>query len=166
MPLPKWSTFPGGVIHDSRHPDLSFVSIQTRHLNPEVWKSDLVDYFQWLLKEDIVQLKESVKAEEKARAAELEQRLANLQTPGYQKWYGLQLQKHCQFRNLKTQRETALTSFQELARCLKTWQNFDYNIWRAWLDTTEKPRVAVEAKFLEQVRSGNLVLGWSDQVPW
>ena len=138
----------------------------TRHLTLEVWKTDLLDYFTWLLKKDIVLLKESDKPEEQARTAELQQRLKHMEKPGYYKWYGLELQKYCQLRNLKTQRETALTPFQEHARCLKTWQSLDYNIWRACLEETETPRVAVEAKFLEQVRRGDLVLGWSDQVPW
>ena len=50
---------------------------------------------------------------------------------------------------------------------MRTWQHFDYNLWRACLETPDgSSRVAVEGKFLEQVRSGDLVLGWSDQVPW
>ena len=104
--------------------------------------------------------------EAKARAAELQSRLEKLQKPGYRNWYADELQRFCQFRLLKSQRETSLTPFLEHARCLRTWQSFDYNMWRACLETPERPRVAVETKFLEQVRKGDLVLGWSDQVPW
>ena len=101
-----------------------------------------------------------------ARASELQKRLKRLKNPGYLKWYQSELQRYCGFRNLKSQRETALSPFLEHARCLKIWQSFGYNLWSACLEKPEKPRVAAERQFLEQVRSGNLVLGWSDQVPW
>ena len=132
----------------------------------QVWKQDLVDYFIWLLKKDIVQLQEAGSPAQRSRAAELQDRLEKLKNTGYYKWYMQELQKHCQFRTLKTQRETALSPFLEHARCLRTWQSWDYNLWRACLDKTETSRVAMEGTFLEQVRSGGLVCGWSDQVPW
>ena len=128
--------------------------METRHRILEVWRSDLVDYFQWLLKKDIAEVEEVGKPEEVSRAAELKERLENLQKSHYYKWFGQELQKYCQFRNLKTQRETSLSPFLEHARCVRTWQSFDYNIWRACLEKTEKPRVAAEDKFLEQVRRG------------
>ena len=125
-----------------------------------------MDHFVWLVEKDVLELKKTNTPEANARAAELQQRLEKLQTLTYRRWYADELQRFCQFRLLKTQRETSLSPFLEHARCVRTWQSFDYNLWRACLETPEKPRVAVEAKFLEQVRSGGLVLGWSDQVPW
>ena len=126
-----------------------------------------MDHFSWLLQQDIQDLQKTDTPEAAARAAELQTRLKSLLKPEYRGWYADELQKFCQFRLLKTQRETALTPFLEHARCLKTWRSFDYNLWRACLETPDgSSRVAVESKFLEQVRAGNLVLGWSDQVPW
>jgi len=125
-----------------------------------------VDHFAWLLEKDTVVLKETNTSEADARAAELQHRLEKLQHTVYRRWFADELQRFCQFRLLKSQRETSLTPALEHARCLRTWQSFDYNLWRACLEKPEKARVAVEAKFLEQVRCGDLVLGWSDQVPW
>ena len=125
-----------------------------------------MDYFQWLLKKDLLELRERDTPESRSRAAELEDRLEHLKKPAYYKWFAGELQKFCQFRNLKTQRETNLGPFLEHARAVRTWQSFDYNVWRACLEKPEKPRVAKEEEFLEQVRRGDLVLGWSDQVPW
>ena len=119
------------------------MQMETRHLILQVWRVDLVDYFSWLLKKDIVQLQQAGRPEQKSRAAELEERLGNLKKPAYHKWYGGDLQKHCQFRSLKIQRETSLSPFLEHARCMRTWQSFDYNLWRACLQETEKARVAM-----------------------
>ena len=78
------------------------------------------------------------------RAAELKDRLGKLQTPSYSKWYGDELQRFCRFRLLKSQRETSLSPFLEHARALRTWQSFDYNLWRACLENPEQPRVAAK----------------------
>ena len=132
----------------------------------EVWKRDLVDYFSWLLKQDVATLEAQGSPESQCRSAELKARLEKLQKKPYHCWYGDELQRFCRFRNLKSQRETSLNPFLEHARCLRTWQSFDYNLWRACLKNPEQPRVAAEELFLEQVEAGNLVLGWSDAVPW
>ena len=94
-----------------------------------------MDYFSWLLKKDVVTLEEKGSPDALSRAAELKGRLEKLLTRAYQKWYGDELQRFCQFRLLKSQRETALSPFLEHARAVKTWQSFDYNLWSACLQT-------------------------------
>ena len=64
----------------------SRLKIETRHQTLEVWKSDLVDYFAWLLGKDILELQKTNKPEERARAAELQERPENLKKPDYSKW--------------------------------------------------------------------------------
>ena len=132
----------------------------------EVWKRDLVDYFLWFLKKDVVHLEAEGSPEPLCRAAELKDREVKLLSKSYFNWYADELQRFCRFRLLKSQRETSLSPFLEHARALRTWQSFDYNLWRASLQKPEQPRVAAEELFLQQVRAGNLVLGWSDAVPW
>ena len=132
----------------------------------EVWKQDLVDYFCWLLQGDGAELDLKDTPGSLARSAELKHRLLKLQSRSYHQWYGDELQRYCRFRLLKSQRETALSPFQEHARAVRTWQSFDWNLWRACLEIPPEPRVAAEDLFLEQVRAGNLVLGWSDAVPF
>ena len=132
----------------------------------EVWKRDLVEYYQWLQKKDILQMEDEGSPEALCRAAELRGRQEKLQAPAYCLWYGDELQRFCRFRLLKSQRETSLSPFLEHARALRTWQSFDYNLWRASLKSPEQPRVAAEELFLKQVQAGNLVLGFSDAVPW
>ena len=135
------------------------------HLVLEVWKSDLVDYFVWLLKKDIADLKEKGSAESDSRARELEHRVEKLKSKAYWKWYANELQKYCQFRNLKTQRETSLPEELEHARCLRTWQSFDHCIWRACQEKPAQPRVAKEQDFLEQVKRGAWCLAGATRSP-
>ena len=132
----------------------------------EVWKRDLVDYFIWMVKKDVVTLEDKGSPEALCRAAELKDRLEKLQKKPYHNWYGDELQRFCKFRLLKSQRETSLSPFLEHARAVRTWQSFDYNLWRACQLTPDLPRVVAEELFLEQVKAGKLVLGWSDAVPW
>ena len=125
-----------------------------------------MEYFVWLLQKDIITLEAQAGTEQLCRAAELKGRLLKLQTKPYFSWYGEELQRFCRFRLLKSQRETSLGAFAEHARAVRTWQSFDYNLWRACLEKPEQPRVAAEERFLQQVLAGKLVLGWSDAVPW
>ena len=92
--------------------------------------------------------------------------MEKLKKKDYCRWYGSELQRYCGFRLLKSQRETALSPFLEHARAVRTWQSFDYNLWRACLQKPSLPRAAAEALFLQQVLAGELVLGWSGAVPW
>ena len=72
----------------------------------------------------------------------------------------------CECRLLKPQRQVRLSSAEEAVRCRHTWQLYDRRMWEAAFGGVKTlQNHVVDAKAMQN-RLQDLVLGFSDQVPW
>ena len=95
-------------------------------------------------------------------------RLQRCRDTNYRKYQKKQIQKTCRYEYLKPQREVAISLDEEKRRCLETWQKFDHRLWQVMQQSLpEVEKLVLDAdQFVQQTQRGDLVLGFSDQVPW
>ena len=131
---------------------------------------DTVEQFEYMLRGDALQLKQVLERTdgENARLQEVEHRLVKLQDANYRKWQKIIIMKTCRYQFLKPQRAVKLHWDEESRRLQRTWQSWDRVLWEVvQKDAKIIGEHAIDAaRFMEQVNSGDLVLGFSDQVPW
>ena len=131
---------------------------------------ELVLHFEWLLRRDAETLKAMVERSdaETARLTLLESRLLHLESTDYRKWQKGQIMRKCRYAYLKPHRQIKITFEEETKRCHHTWKQFDFMQHQA-LSRDEKVLknlVIDPAAWRSHVDGGNLVVGFSDQVPW
>ena len=78
------------------------------------------------------------------------------------------IMKSCRYVYLKPQRCVNLTFDEEQRRLHRTWQSWDRHLWEVVQNDKEIiGQFAIDVdRYREQVSRGDLVLGFSDQVPW
>ena len=131
---------------------------------------ELVMHFEWLLERDLEEVKAVLEpsAEQICRMREVEQRLEKCKDVNDRKYQTGMIMKSCRYVYLKPQRQIKISFDEEKRRVHRTWQTWDRRLWevvqRDWR-VIAKHVVDVQA-FQAQVSAGDLVLGFSDQVPW
>ena len=158
--------FPGHIMKALEH----VINVELQNgfaLEPE----EIVLHFEWMLRRDAEVLKAKTERsdEETERLNLMEGRLLHLESStDYRKWQKGQIMRKCRYAYLKPQRQIKITFEEEMKRCHHRWKQFDFVQHQA-LSRDEKVLknlVIDPAAWRSHVDSGNLVLGFSDQVPW
>ena len=98
----------------------------------------------------------------------VEERLKKLEDMNYIKTQKKIIMKTCKYVYLEPQRQVKLSWDEEKERLHSTWKSWGRKLWQA----VQKSKsiigdIAIDPeRFAEQVDAGDLVLGFSDQVPW
>ena len=106
--------------------------------------------------------------EEGVRMRQLQDKLKKLETTDNRKGLKKAILKYCRYAYLKPQRQVSISLEEECRRAHQTWRSWDYMLWVAASKDLEllKAYIIDPVAWRQQVDGGDLVLGWSDQVPW
>ena len=130
---------------------------------------ELLEHFEWLLRRDAETLEAQERSpEEELRMKQLQDKLKKLETTDNRKGLKKAILKYCRYAYLKPQRQVSISLEEECRRAHQTWRSWDYMLWVAASKDLEllKAYIIDPVAWRQQIDGGDLVLGWSDQVPW